>query len=365
MPNTTLYASIGGRVVSARSDEREVKEKMERVRSRLAARLVKADSPKLLQRYMYSEGGKALFADTATLGAFYPFGAGEILKSGGLFLGMNVSSGAPVVYNPLARHNLNVSIFGASGSGKSFTTKIFIKRMLDKHPDTPTYVIDPEGEYAPLVAWLGGEVVRVAGHGGLGLDPLALFEKGEAADMVCDMAGLEERKDVSRIRDAVMRSSSLKELYGSLPRDLKEKLSSIMGGPESFIFRGEALLFSPVMSFDLKGIESKTVKQLVSLLVMGKIWQIVSKPDAFGLSRATPRVVVVDEAWLFMEMPSAATFLEKVARGRSDGEIHAFFRHMDDYDYEKTQYQIEHARKMGYRYSDSAVEEEYRRLVGC
>ncbi|MEM3485543.1 MAG: hypothetical protein QXG08_01100 [Candidatus Methanomethyliaceae archaeon] len=55
---------------------------------------------------------------------------------------------------------------------------------------------------------------------------------------------------------------------------------------------------------------------------------------------------------------------EMVARGRSDEEIHAFFRHMDDYNEEKTQYQIEHARKMGYRYSDSAVEEEYRKLVG-
>ncbi|MGC8936831.1 MAG: hypothetical protein ACP5KV_05660 [Candidatus Methanomethylicaceae archaeon] len=55
---------------------------------------------------------------------------------------------------------------------------------------------------------------------------------------------------------------------------------------------------------------------------------------------------------------------EMIAHGRSDEEIHSFFRLMDDYAEERTQYQIEHARKMGYRYSDAAVEEEYGRLVG-
>jgi hypothetical protein len=55
---------------------------------------------------------------------------------------------------------------------------------------------------------------------------------------------------------------------------------------------------------------------------------------------------------------------EMIARGRTDEEIHAFFRHMDDYNAEKTQYQIEHARRMGYRYSDAVIEEEYRNLVG-
>lgn len=55
---------------------------------------------------------------------------------------------------------------------------------------------------------------------------------------------------------------------------------------------------------------------------------------------------------------------EMIARGRSDEEMHAFFKYMVDYDRERTQYQIEHARRMGYRYSDTVVEEEYRNLVG-
>ncbi|NHV60413.1 MAG: DUF87 domain-containing protein [Candidatus Verstraetearchaeota archaeon] len=224
--------------------------------------------------------------------------------------------GAPVVYNPLVRPNVNISIIGTSGAGKSFTSKIFLNRLIAKDPEIPFYVIDPEGEYTPLVEWLGGQVIHVKNFEGtgLGLDPLLLFEKGEAADAVCDIAGLTERKDISRVRDLVMSSRSLEELYQKLPQDLAEKFSSMRGGPESFIFQGEPLSFTPRMSFDMRGIESRLVKQLVSLLIFGKIWQIVSKPDVFGITRATPRLVLVDEVWLYMGIPSAATFLEKVAR---------------------------------------------------
>jgi len=294
----------------------ELREKVRQLRNRLNSRRIRVDLPKLVQGRLYEGKGKVLYVDTGTLGAFYPFVAGEVLESGGIFLGINALSGAPVVYNPLVRPNVNISIIGTSGSGKSFTSKIFLNRLIARDPEIPFYVIDPEGEYTPLVEWLGGQVIHVKNFEGkgLGLDPLLLFEKGEAADAVCDIAGLTERKDISRVRDLVMSSRSLEELYQKLPQDLAEKFSSMRGGPESFIFQGEPLSFTPRMSFDMRGIESRLVKQLVSLLIFGKIWQIVSKPDVFGITRATPRLVLVDEAWLYMGIPSAATFLEKVAR---------------------------------------------------
>lgn len=298
----------------AAQDLAALKEKSSLLRNRLSARLVRIDSPKMVQGDLYEGDGKKLFIDSGTAGAFYPFVAGEVLESGGIFLGINARSGAPVVYNPLVRYNLNVSVIGTSGSGKSFTTKIFITRLLDKHPDMPVYIIDPEGEYGPLMAYLGGEPVRISGDRPLGLDPLSLFDKSEAADVICDSAGLTERKDISRIRDLVMSSKSIGDLHAKLPADLKEKLSSIFGGPEAFIFKGSPMPFVPKMSFDMKGIESKFLKQLISLLIFGKIWNVISKPDAFGLTKSTPRLVVVDEAWLYMEIPSAAGFLEKISR---------------------------------------------------
>jgi type IV secretory pathway VirB4 component len=64
----------------------------------------------------------------------------------------------------------------------------------------------------------------------------------------------------------------------------------------------------------MRRIESKLIKQIFSLLIFGKIWQIISRPNIFGITKTTPRLVLIDEAWLYMEIPSAATFLEKVAR---------------------------------------------------
>jgi len=315
MGSSRLFKVSTTLAITASSTD-ELKEKAKQLRNRLNSRLIRVDCPKMVQRLLYEGKGKSLYMDTGTLGAFYPFVAGEVLESGGVFLGINALSGAPVVYNPLVRPNMNISIIGTSGAGKSFTSKVFLNRLLSRDPEIPFYVIDPEGEYTPLVEWLGGQVVHVKNYEGrgLGLDPLALFDKGEAADAVCDIAGLTERKDVSRVRDLVMSSNSLEELYEKLPQDLADKFSSIRGGPESFIFQGEPFSFTPKMSFDMRGIESKLVKQLVSLLVFGKIWQIVSKPDVFGITKGTPRLVLVDEAWLFMAIPSAAAFLEKAAR---------------------------------------------------
>jgi hypothetical protein len=296
------------------SSQKELKEKSKLLINRLNSRLIKVDSPKLIQGLIYEGKGKFIYMNTSTLSAFYPFVSGEVIESGGVFLGINVISGAPVIYNPLLRQNSNISIIGTSGSGKSFLSKILLKRLIENYPDIPFYVIDPEGEYTPLIEWLGGEVIHVDENMELGLDPLILFEKGEAADIICDIVGLNERKDISRVRDIVMSSKNLNEFFDKLPSDLSEKFSSIKRGPESFIFKGEPIVFTSRMSFNMRRIESKLIKQIFSLLIFGKIWQIISKPNIFGITKTTPRLVLIDEAWLYMEIPSAATFLEKVAR---------------------------------------------------
>ncbi|MCX8169938.1 MAG: hypothetical protein N3D72_02495, partial [Candidatus Methanomethyliaceae archaeon] len=92
------------------SSMNELKEKTKLLQNRLAARLIRIDSPKFFQGSLYYDGGKRLYAEGGTVSAFYPFMAGEIIESGGIFLGVNLRSGAPIIYNPLIRHNLNISI---------------------------------------------------------------------------------------------------------------------------------------------------------------------------------------------------------------------------------------------------------------
>jgi Type IV secretory pathway, VirB4 components len=114
---------------------------------------------------------------------------------------------------------------------------------------------------------------------------------------------------VSRLRTMASKSSSLKELYGSLPKEMADYLSSLVEGPESYIFEGTPIEFSNKMIFGLKHISSETAKYIISLLVFGKIWQTLNRLPAY-----TPKVLLIAEAWLYFSVPTAAKFIETVAR---------------------------------------------------
>lgn len=79
-----------------------------------------------------------------------PFNSSELNENTGLFVGLNVKSESPIIYDPWDTskyNNLNESILGESGSGKStyVTTKIFREQCFGKV--SRQFIIDPEREY--------------------------------------------------------------------------------------------------------------------------------------------------------------------------------------------------------------------------
>lgn len=76
---------------------------------------------------------------TWTLGAFYPFVSADLIETpGGIFLGVNRLTGAPVIYDPWLRMNYNILIVGKSGSGKSYLSKMLLSRLTAKNRDPPS-----------------------------------------------------------------------------------------------------------------------------------------------------------------------------------------------------------------------------------
>jgi len=320
----TRLFEVTTNVMVTGSDNKRLRENFQKVRAVMQARLIFLDTPLFIQPALI-EGhlGKKLVMDTDTLGTFFPFVSADVIESpNGIFLGLNRLTGAPVIFDQSLRMNYNLLIAGKSGAGKSFLSKIIINRFLQKHPKAVLFVIDPEGEYTPLGKELNCKTVEVDRAKGLGLDPIVLFgaSKDSAANILSDLANISDPELHSELRTVVGSSNSLPEVYRQSSKQLKAYLRSMVEGSDSFLIKGEPLEFSQKMIFDLHMLHREftlakkgtMTLQAASVLLFSKIWQLLEDPSFVPIH--VPKLVVVDEVWLYTSMPAAAAFLEGVAR---------------------------------------------------
>ena len=99
---------------------------------------------------------------TTGLLATYPFISSTIFDQNGIFIGTNIYNNSLVFidrYNNQKYKNANICIFGTSGAGKSFYTKLLILRY--KLLGICQYIIDPEREYNNLCKNLKGTQIKI------------------------------------------------------------------------------------------------------------------------------------------------------------------------------------------------------------
>ena len=99
---------------------------------------------------------------TSGLLATYPFISSTIFDSEGIFIGTNIYNNSRVFidrYNTQKYKNANMCIFGTSGAGKSFYTKLLILRY--KLLGIKQYIIDPDREYTNICKELGGTLIKI------------------------------------------------------------------------------------------------------------------------------------------------------------------------------------------------------------
>ena len=99
---------------------------------------------------------------TSSLISTYPFISSSIFDEKGLFIGKNIYNNSLIFvdrYNTEKYKNANMCIFGTSGAGKSFYTKLLILRA--RLLGIEQFVIDPEREYVNLTKKLNGTEIRI------------------------------------------------------------------------------------------------------------------------------------------------------------------------------------------------------------
>ncbi|SEG03612.1 VirB4-like conjugal transfer ATPase, CD1110 family [Lachnospira multipara] len=99
---------------------------------------------------------------TESASAFIPYNTIELNQKHAVFYGLNQVSKSMIMYDRTKGDNFNGLIFGSSGSGKSFAAKNEMINVLLSHPEAQIFVIDPQGEYTPLVKALNGTKIPLA-----------------------------------------------------------------------------------------------------------------------------------------------------------------------------------------------------------
>ncbi|HVX02270.1 MAG TPA: ATP-binding protein [Nitrososphaera sp.] len=262
---------------------------------------------------------KDLILELGSLAIAFPFVSSDLLEiQGGILLGQNVITKAPVVYDYRLRDNYNVWLLAASGSGKSVTAKVILKRMTENHPDAHVYVVDPQGEYEQISDYFGlavskltdGKCVRR-----MGFDPYELFDPIDVPQVICDIAKADSLAR-NEITAKSASASSIFDLYDKVDEHAKKHLVQLVQGPFAELFKKASTdgttnnNISTKTVISLEGAFDNEEREGVLLtLALARAWKsIVAAP------RQLPKILVIDEGWLLFKIPTAARFVEMIAR---------------------------------------------------
>jgi len=317
-------------------DKAELKEKYSQIKDIARSRLFDVDVPRFYQHVLYNFRTEVNFffpfmnsiapkyTDSITASwALYPLISEDLLDEDGIFVGFS-DSGSPVLLNPYMRNNYNIIILGETGSGKSMTAKILLKRMKEKY-GIKIWGIDPENEYVKIAKMLGLKAVVVRKGQVLGLDPFKLSktetEEGklldveDIAELLADFYLPDNIALRNRLRAYVSDyadSSSIFEFLENIQNDTEiyNYLRAVEAPPDKYIYDGIPPERIENIVFGLKEISGSGATRLKAIITT--MLSLVYQKEALG--DREKGYIFIDEAWLFVKYNITMSLLENLAR---------------------------------------------------
>ena len=179
---------------------------------------------------------------TSGLISTYPFLSSNIFDEEGIFIGTNIYNNSLVFidrYNTNKYKNANMCIFGTSGAGKSFYTKLLILRY--RLQGIRQYIIDPDREYTNLCKELKGTQIKIGPNSNTYINIMEIrkesIEEGESGYLATKLGKLlgffnlifgeinEEEKAI--LEEKLIETYKLKNITfndDSLYKDIKKKI---------------------------------------------------------------------------------------------------------------------------------------------
>ncbi len=254
--------------------------------------------------------------DSLSVASILPIHFEPVPEGGGIAIGVDDLTEKPVFINIFGGNSFNVLSFGETGSGKSFFTKLMVRRAILTSAVNNVYIIDPLGEYDAAIFPGGGTVVNVGS--GEYIDPLRVSSNNpETIDAFISMLIHFDRGIADDIRvlrhylSEYLHTEGMKSMHGFLrllsnekviPDSVKlisELLSSVFMH-EIVIQESQVIVFRPGHVVSSSN-EPSTISILLSILSM-------------ITSTHSKKMVLVDEAHNLIDCAECSKLLDTLTR---------------------------------------------------
>ena len=291
---------------------------------------------------------------TSAAAVFMPFTTQELCQNGAeaLYYGLNALSNNMIMVDRKQLKNPNGLILGTSGSGKSFSAKREMSNVM-LVTDDDVIICDPEGEYAPLVAQFGGQVIQISPTSSNYINPMEinlnysdddnpLSLKSDFILSLCELIvggrdGLQpiEKTVIDRAVHIVYQPylndpqpenvPILEDLYNALRQQTEKEAQTlataleiyVTGSLNVFNHRTNVDVNSRMVCYDIKEL-GKQLKKLGMLIVQDQVWGRVTANRSEGKST---RYYMDEFHLLLREEQTAAYSVEIWKRFRKWGGI--------------------------------------------
>lgn len=279
----------------------------------------------------------------------YPFITSTIYDEQGILYGTDINNNSLIIIDKFDREkykNSNTCIFGSSGSGKSYFTKIQVLRNYILN--IKQYIIDPEREYEKISKSLDGSLIKIGPASKTYInifdireDSLEENEEGYLATKLNKLIGFfklifqditeEERTELENKIIKIYKNKNIDFNDKSLFKNNKFKTSTDMPILEDLykeLNKKMQKKIEPFITGSLKCFNNYTNIELNNKLIIGDIYELGEENIQFGMyifielfwdkikkDRNSRKIIYLDEIWRLIGITynkETASFIYKI-----------------------------------------------------
>lgn len=270
--------------------------------------------------------------NSGSISATFPFVSSDLTSDSGILYGINRHNNSLILFDRFSLENANTVVFGKSGGGKSYASKLEILRSLMFGAEV--IVIDPENEYRFLAETIGGAFLKISLTSQNHLNPFDLPKPQEdenPADILRSniinlvgllrimLGGLNPEEDAiidSAItqtyasRDTTPTMADLKTILDSMTgaQSLSQRLEKYVTGSYAGFLnnRTNVEINNKLVVFSIRDMEEE-LRPIAMYVILHFIWNIVR-------SELKKRILMVDEAWWLLKSEDGGSFMFGIAK---------------------------------------------------